>query len=56
MPQCELQGWDEAHKAAAAKGSGDAEAASACLAEVCSRAQELGEHFYPNEVVPVHVY
>ena len=44
------QGWDEATARLAKEGQGEDEAAAGALAEVCERAQRLGERFFPNDV------
>lgn len=48
-----VQGWDEGHAAVTGEGKQGAEVAAACLREVCSRVQSLGERFYPNDVRPM---
>ena len=47
-----VQGWDQAHQQAAAEGKAKQEVTAAGLAEMCQRAQDLGQRFYPNEVMP----
>ena len=49
VPSNRVQGWDLAHQQAAADRQTEEEAAAAALAEMCQRAQDLGERFYPNE-------
>ena len=44
-----MQGWDWAHQGAASERRTEQEAAAGALAEMCQRAQDLGERFYPNE-------
>ena len=44
-----MQGWDRAHQSAASERRTEQEAAAGALAEMCQRAQDLGERFYPNE-------
>ena len=44
-----MQGWDRAHQSADSERRTEQEAAAGALAEMCQRAQDLGERFYPNE-------
>ena len=44
-----MQGWDRAHQSGASERRTEQEAAAGALAEMCQRAQDLGERFYPNE-------
>ncbi len=47
---CAAQGWDEAVARLAGEGRPEGEAAAGALAEVCHRAQVLGERIFPNDV------